>query len=428
MVRMAGKGGRAGANDKRLRINGEQLRTREPWEAAFDTSLLGTKLKHLLSVSYAPPHNETRFMNLKDLPPHRLFALATLFTVAMLTACGESDEEKASRVERALATQKAAPVQAEAETEKQQQAALARQQAEEATKKLILFAAANLGDPFQSLQASLMEAAVRRLDNCRFQALDAAGSMETQAKQLNEARGQRPAGMVIGAVDAKAVSDTVTTLLREGVFVVGVDERFAPDACSALVFVHQKKLGELAGQQVVEALKRKAADEGKPNVAGRVVHLTGDDTSFEAKARGEGFHEALKAEPGIIIVHEAPGAWTREGGKARTGEALRLQHEFDVVCAQNEAMAQGASEALTTAQAREKVLILGMDGGLDLVRKSIIDVTILQPPPLQTAFSLIRKHLEDSHFSPPASTELQPEAVTPSNLDEVLAKGLRGGK
>lgn len=360
------------------------------------------------------------------LPLHRLFAPALLLTVVMLTACGESDEEKASRVERALASQKAAPVQVE--LEKIQQAALAQQQAEDASKRLILFAAANLADPFQRLQSSLMESAVRKLDNCRFKALDAAGSAETQAKQLAEARGQHPAGLVIGPVDPKTVSDTVNAIQREGAFVVGVDERLAPDTCSALVFVHQKKLGELAGQQVVEALKRKAADEGKPAVAGRVVHLTGDDSSFEAKARSEGFHEALKAEPGIIVVHEAPAAWTREGGKARTEEALRLQHEFDVVCAQSQAIAQGASEALTTAQAREKVLIVGMDGGLDLLRKSIIDVTILQPPPLETAFTLLRKHLEDSHFSPPASTELQPEAVTPSNLDEVLAKGLRGGK
>ena len=356
----------------------------------------------------------------------RLLKLVPLSGLTLIAGCGESDEEKVARVERALEAQKQGAIPADLEPAKQ--AEIKKQEAEDLTKKLVLLVAANLDDPFQRLQSALMDAAVRQLDGCRFKALDAAGSSETQLKQLADAQAQHPAFVVISPVDDKAVAKAVEALRREGTVVIGLDERFAPGTCSAVVFVSQKKLGLLAGQEVVTALKRKAADEGKAAVSGRVVHLTGDATSFAAMARSEGFHEALKAEPGIIIVHEAPAGWSREGGKARTEEALRLQHEWDVVCAHSDVIAQGATDALGAAQMRDRVLVVGMDSGLELVRKSVIDVTILQPMPLQTAFEYIRRSLTEPHFAPPSTTELQPEPVTPANLDEVMARGLRGGK
>ena len=210
--------------------------------------------------------------------------------------------------------------------------------------------------------------------------------------------------------------------------VIGLDERFGVGACTAVVFVSQKKLGEKAGQLVVEALKRKAADENKPQVTGRVVHLTGDPACFSTQARSEGFHEALKAEPGIVVVHEAPGGWSHEVAKARTEEALRLQHDFDVVFAHDDLMAQGASDAVTAAQMRDHMLIVGMDGGLELVRNSVIDATIRQPMPMETAFEMIKKAVADKHYEPPSRTEREPEAVTPVNLDEVLGRMYKGGR
>lgn len=356
----------------------------------------------------------------------RLLKLVPLSGFTLISGCDESDADKVARVERALETQRQEVQKPVADPAKQ--AAPVEKEAEDPKKKLVLFAAANLNDPFQRLQASLMGAAVQQLDGCRFKTLDAGGRADTQLQQLGELQAQPPAFLVIGAVDAQAAAKEIESIRRSGTMVVGLDERLGPEACSAVVFTSQKKLGMLAGQLVVDALKRKAAEEAKPAVSGRVVQLTGDNVSFAAKARSEGFHEALKAEPGIIVVHEAPGAWSREGGKARTEESLRLQHVFDVVCAHNEAIAQGATDALGAAQMRDRVLVVGMDGGLEMLRKSVIDATILQPLPMQVAFELIKKTLSDPHFVPPARTELQPEAVTPANLDAVIGRGLRGGK
>ena len=339
-----------------------------------------------------------------------------------MAGCSESDEEKVARVERAIEQHKQGTVMIDPNKDKPITTA-----AEEvdASKKLVLFAASDLQDPYQAQQSALLEMAVRKLDGCAFKALDAGGKADTQLKQLNDARLKRPAYLVLSPVDAASVAKLAEEMRREGTMVVGVDERLTAKECSAVVFVNQKNMGALAGQEIIEALKRKAADEGKPAVSGRVVHLMGDSTSFAAKARAEGLRESLKKEPGIILVHEAPGKWTRDGGKLRTEDALRLQHEFDVVCAQNDQMAQGASDALTTAQVRDRVLIVGMDGGVELVRKSLIDVAILQPMPLQTAYDYIAKGVRHFHFVPPSTTELNPKTLTPITIDAFVSENLR---
>lgn len=355
----------------------------------------------------------------------RLLRLLPLTGLSAVSGCSESDEEKVARVERAIEAHKQGPVVIDAEKDK---ATKAVEPLEDIGKKMVLFAAADLRDPFQSLQSALLEVAVRKSEGCAYKVVDAAGSAEKQLKQLAEIRTKHPNCLVLSAVDAALVGKVAEEMRREGTFVVGVDERLQADSCNSLVFVVQKKMGQMAAQQILEALKRKAADEGRTQITGRVVHLTGSTESFTSRSRSDGLREGLKVEPGVVLVHEAAGNWSREGGKLRTEDALRLQHEFDVVCAQNDYMAQGASDALSAAQRRERVLIVGMDGGLELVRKSIIDISILQPMPLQTAYERIAKSMNDSHFMPPVRTELLPRALTPANIDDFVAETLRALK
>jgi ABC-type sugar transport system substrate-binding protein len=111
-----------------------------------------------------------------------------------------------------------------------------------------------------------------------------------------------------------------------------------------------------------------------------------------------------------------------------------LQGTFDVIFAQNDAMARGISEVLSTAQQRDNVLIIGVDGtggrdgGIDLVRRGVIDATIWQPMPLETAFSLIQKTANDPKFKPEHRYEREPIAITPRTVDEFLLGAAAGGK
>ncbi len=246
----------------------------------------------------------------------------------------------------------------------------------------MLFLAEDLSVPFQRVQADLMRSAMGTLVGYRFKTLDAAGGLDKQIEQLRQVDSDRPEWLIIQPVSESLVGSLIEPLRRDGVHIAGLDQHLAESSCDVRLFLDERQVGRIAGQLVVDALRRKAKDEHQQQVTGRVIQIQGKDGSATAKARSEGFAEALHAEPGIILVHDAAGAWTRESGRELTKEALRLQHQFDVVFAHNDAMAQGASEALTSAQQRDRVLVVGIDGvrghlgGIDLLRRSIIDATI----------------------------------------------------
>jgi len=67
----------------------------------------------------------------------------------------------------------------------------------------------------------------------------------------------------------------------------------------------------------------------------------------------------------------------------------------------------------------------GREGGLDLLRRSVIDATVWQPMPLETSFLMIQRSLNEKAYQWPATTEREPEAVTPKTLDDFV-KRLRG--
>jgi ABC-type sugar transport system substrate-binding protein len=368
--------------------------------------------------------------------PHRrdLLKLLPSAGIATLTGCGDSEEARVSRYEAAIETAKQelqhgddqALSKAEAK-KKVQEDELA---AAEASKKVLLYCASNLAEPFQQVQADLLRLAVRTLEGCRVEVLDAKNDVGVQLDHLAQAQRQHPAWLIFQPVEEKLSAALLESMKNQGTKIIGLDQRLAPSACHALVFIDQKKLGQKAGEVVIEALKRKATQEGKPQVTGRVVQITGA-RGAATLARSEAFLNVLRTEPGIILVHDAPGDWSLQSGRERCEDALRLQGQLDVIFAHNDAMAQGASEALNTAQKRDQVLIVGIDamggreGGLDLLRRSVIDATVWQPMPLETSFLMIQRSLNEKAYQWPATTEREPEAVTPKTLDDFV-KRLRG--
>lgn len=364
--------------------------------------------------------------------PRRLIpALGCALATALLPSCDESADQRTSRMEKAMENavitlKYSGPIKDGDDLANGPPMTPEERAAEDVTKKLVLLAANDLADPFQRLQSDLMRAAMRTLEGWRFKVLDAKGDIGTGLDVLGKVQNQQPVWLIVDPVESRLSAAILEPLRSSGVHVISIDQHMPVTACDTLVFTDQMKIGRLAGEVVVQALRRKAGDEQKKHVTGRVVQIRGRTGSYASEARAQGFAEAIRAEPGIILVHDAPGEWTPESGKARAVDALRLQKTFDVVFAHNDSMASGASEALVAAQVRENVLIIGVDGaggyqgGLDLLRRGVIDATIRQPMPVELAFSLIQKAAKDDKFKPEPRYEREPLAITPHNLDDFM--------
>lgn len=106
------------------------------------------------------------------------------------------------------------------------------------------------------------------------------------------------------------------------------------------------KEGQDAGQWLVD----NAADadvDGDGDV--NVVQLEGTTGAAPAIDRGEGFAEAISADPAIEVTASQTGDFTRDGGKQVMESFLNSEEGIDVVFAHNDDMGLGAIEAIEAA-------------------------------------------------------------------------------
>lgn len=293
--------------------------------------------------------------------------------------------------------------------------------------RTVVFLSSDAARPYELTQVQNFQRMVGFRDRVNFIHHDAKGDSALQAEQFGLAMAEKPFAIAISPVDAAQVSDQAAAALQLGVVVVGIGQAAQSLPCTTMVTTDLREVGRLAGDMAVKALKRKTLAEGRVDVVGRVVEIRGDEENATSYAIHEGFMEALKDFPGVILVHDAPGAWTKAGGKARAMDALRLQKSFEVVYAHDDAMALGAVIGL--AEARTNLMVIGTggyvgtEGGLSLVNKGDLDATVFLPILVDLAWNFIAKKMDEPSFIPQASYPVAPTAITPSNADQMLREG-----
>ena len=270
---------------------------------------------------------------------------------------------------------------------------------------------------------------VGRQPGYRLTTNDAAGSSELQAEQFRQAIAAKPAAILVSPIDPPSAAALIVEAQTLGIIVIGLDRRMLNEGCASVVFTDQRKVGRLAADTVIEALKRKASEESRAEITGRVVHLRGSADGFSTNEIAEGFNEGLRTQPGVILVHDAPVDWSVENAVKCTTEAFNLQKNFDAIYAHSDAIATGAAKAAETAGQREHVLIVGTDGlagqerGLELVRLGEIEASVVQPALVDLALQIVVKLRSDNAFKPQPSYEIEPLVILPKNVEQLLSTG-----
>ena len=283
--------------------------------------------------------------------------------------------------------------------------------------------------PMQDFQRNGLTMLVGRQAGYHLTSSDAAGSGTQQIEQFRQAIAAKPAAIIINPIDPPAVAALIVEAQTHGITVIGLDKRMLNEGCASIVFSDQRRVGRMAADAVVEALKRKAAEDNRAEIAGRVVQLRGVADSYSTNEIAEGFAEGLRTQSGVILVHDAPADWTTENGTKRTAEAFSLQKNFDAIYAHSDAIAVGAAKAAETAGQRENIFIIGTDGlsgqkrGLDLVRQAELDATVVQPALVDLALQIIMKLRTDKTFKPQPSYEILPVLIMPRNVEQSFISG-----
>lgn len=223
---------------------------------------------------------------------------------------------------------------------------------------------------------------------------DAKNSTQLQAKHIREFIAQGVDLLIVSPNEAQPITPLVEEAVEKGIPVIIVDRRTASSMYTAYVGANNYEIGRLAGNYVAELLGGK----------GYILEVWGLQSSSPAVDRHRGFVEALATFKEIQVVAEVKGDWEKEIAIARFPEAYEKAAQVDLVFAHNDVMALGAYQSIESAQERDRLLFVGIDGlsgpngGLQFIADGILDATFLYPTGGEESIRLAKKILQHEPY------------------------------
>jgi ABC-type sugar transport system substrate-binding protein len=186
----------------------------------------------------------------------------------------------------------------------------------------------------------------------------------------------------------QTISPAIDRAFDKGIPVIVFERKTNSQKYTAFISADNYEMGRVMGRYVASQLHGK----------GHVLEVMGLKGSSPAIERHNGFTDALKDYPGIEIVDTLQGDWTEESAYNAMKQWLergeRNAEGIDYVFGQNDRMAMGARRAMqevTTPLALWRGAggeasrfcgidgLPGEDGGIRLVRDSILDASYIYP-------------------------------------------------
>ena len=196
--------------------------------------------------------------------------------------------------------------------------------------------------------------------------------------------------LIVAPNQVSTISPAIDRAYDKGIPVIVFERKTSSEKYTAFISADNYEMGHVMGEYIASQLHGK----------GRVVEITGLKGSSPAIERHNGFTDALKNHPGIDIIATLQGDWTEDSGYKAMEQWLskeqiaNSQKPIDYVFGQNDRMAMGARRAMqevTTPLALwrgaggEAPLFCGIDGlpgkdgGIQLVRDSILEASYIYP-------------------------------------------------
>ncbi|MBI2726549.1 MAG: sugar ABC transporter substrate-binding protein [Polaromonas sp.] len=191
------------------------------------------------------------------------------------------------------------------------------------------------------------ESAARGIDASIFSSpFDAA----LQARQIDDAVSQKFDGLVVQALSLNAIIPSLTRAKAAGIPVLAVISQM-PESASPLIVSYvgedSRRLGELAGEAMANALKA----AGKPK--GRIAAVTGSLADAIAPMRLDGFKASLKRlAPEATIVAVEDVRWNPVAAEQAAGQVLArfaASGGIDGLYGMNDRLANAAIQAAGAA-------------------------------------------------------------------------------
>ena len=243
-------------------------------------------------------------------------------------------------------------------------------------------------------------------------------SDERQIEQIDSLVASGIDLLIVAPNQVKTISPAIDRAYDKGIPVIIFERKTSSQKFTAFISADNYEMGHTMGEYIASRLHGK----------GRVMEIMGLKGSSPAIERHNGFADALKNYPDITVVATLQGDWTEESAvKAVKAYSGNLDH-IDFVFGQNDRMAMGARRALQespqlSADSHQPLYcgidgLPGEDGGIRLVRDSILDASYIYPTHGDKIIELAINILEGKPYEKEAL--LQSALVTRDNAKVLL--------
>jgi ribose transport system substrate-binding protein len=242
---------------------------------------------------------------------------------------------------------------------------------------------------------------------------DAQQDNSKQVAQIEAFIRQKPDLLIVAPNERAPLTEVMGRAYKSGIPVICLERDIVEPNYTTYIKSDNRKIGEMAGNFIVDHLKKKY---GSPR--GNIVELRGLLGVEGEINRYAGAHEVFSKYPEIKIVHEAVADWIQAKAKDRMTEALRAQPKIDVVYAHNDPMAVGAYLAARELGREKEMIFVGIDGlngpggGIQKVHDGVLAATFVYPLCVDKAVEIGSRIMRDPSFKPDKTYTMNSELVT----------------
>lgn len=250
-------------------------------------------------------------------------------------------------------------------------------------KYLIGMSQCNLGEPWRIQMNEDLRDAAERYPDIKLIFTDAAQDSQKQIQDVKNLMKLDIDLLIISPNEFEPLTPILSEVYKE-IPVIVLDRKIKSNDYTLFIGADNEWIGRRAGEYVKNLL-------GEED--GNIVEIMGLPGALPTTERSVGFRESISSAPNIKIQDELVADWLRDTAEIKFLSYLREnpdQH-IDVVYAHNDPMAYGAYKAAKQMGREEEMIFIGVDGlsdeegGINLVRKGIINITFIYPSGGKTA-------------------------------------------
>jgi len=222
-------------------------------------------------------------------------------------------------------------------------------------------------NPFRIAETQSIKAEAAKLGVKKLIATNAQSTLSKQISDIQDLIAQGAQALIVAPLNSTGLEPALAAAKAKHIPVITIDRKLtAATACSDyLTFIGSNfvQQGHRAAKQLV------AATGGK----GKVAILLGSSGNYVTTDRTKGFVDELKGSPGLTIVAQQTGDFTRSQGQSVTEQLVQAHPDLTAVYAENDEMALGAIVALKSAgkQPGKDVKVVSVDGTRNAVQQVV---------------------------------------------------------